>query len=144
MQACVIRLFLIINHLLALIKFVPLGFFFFFYPKKTLSISYKTLQISVIYKSIYWIPTDSRKGQDNQCWMKASCCLLTPSELPLRPSYWLFRVATTSLYISCINIIGCRFGWRRLVYIVLSIESKELLGKPIPTEHIFGFLPMLI
>ena len=53
------------------------------------------------------MPTDSRKGEDDHCWMNASRGLSTPSELPLRPSYWIFRVATTSLHISCINIIGC-------------------------------------
>ena len=53
------------------------------------------------------MPTDSRKGEDNHYWMKASRCLSTPSEPPLRPSYWLFRVATISLHISCINIVGC-------------------------------------
>ena len=54
-----------------------------------------------------WMPTNSRMGEDDHCWMKASCCLSTPSEPPLRPSYWLFRVATTSLHISYINIVGC-------------------------------------
>ena len=54
-----------------------------------------------------WIPTASRKGEDNHCWIKASHCLSTLSELPMRPSYWLFRVAATSLHISCINVIGC-------------------------------------
>ena len=54
-----------------------------------------------------WMPIDLRKGEDDHCWMKASHCLSNPSEPPLRPSYWLFKVATTSLHISCINIIGC-------------------------------------
>ena len=55
-----------------------------------------------------WMPTDSRKGEDDHCWMKASRCLSTPLDSPLRPLYWLFRVATTSLMdISCINITGC-------------------------------------
>ena len=54
-----------------------------------------------------WMPTDSRKGEDDHCWMKASHCLSTPSEPPLRLSYWIFRVSTISLHISCINIVGC-------------------------------------
>ena len=54
-----------------------------------------------------WMPTDSRKGEFDHCWMKASRCLSTPSKLPLRPLYWLFRVATTSLHISYINITLC-------------------------------------
>ena len=54
-----------------------------------------------------WMSTDSRKGEDNHCWMKARCCFSTPSDPPMRSSYWLFRVATTSLHISCINIVGC-------------------------------------
>ena len=54
-----------------------------------------------------WMPTASRKGEDDHCWIKASRCLSTISESPLRPSYWLFRVATASRHISCINIIGC-------------------------------------
>ena len=69
----------------------------------------------VLYRNPYrdvklhfmWIPTDSRKGEDDHCWMKASRCLSTPLEPPLRPSYWLFRLATTSLHISSINITGC-------------------------------------
>ena len=56
-----------------------------------------------------WQPTDSRKGEDDHCWMKAIRCLSTPSEPPLRPSYWLFRVAILSLHISCSNIVGCIF-----------------------------------
>ena len=47
------------------------------------------------------------KGEDEHCWMKSRRCLSTPSEPPLRPLYWLFRVATTSLHISCINTTGC-------------------------------------
>mgnify|MGYP006905964213 CR=1 FL=1 len=39
--------------------------------------------------------------------MKANRGLLTPSDPPVRPSYWLFSVATTSLHISCINITSC-------------------------------------
>ena len=54
-----------------------------------------------------WQPTNSRKGEDDHCWMKAIRCLSTPSEPPLRPSYWLFRVAILSLHISCSNIVGC-------------------------------------
>ena len=54
-----------------------------------------------------WKPIDSRKGEDDHCWMKAIHCLSTPSEPPLRPSYWLFRVVTLSLHISCSNIVGC-------------------------------------
>ena len=53
-----------------------------------------------------WMPTNSTKGEDH-CWMKANRCLSTPSEPPLRPSYWLFRVATTLIHISCINITSC-------------------------------------
>ena len=53
------------------------------------------------------MPIDSTTGEDNHCWMKASHCLSTPSKLALRPSYWHFRVATTSLHISCINITRC-------------------------------------
>ena len=55
---------------------------------------------------LMWMPTNSTKGEDH-CWMKANRCLSTPSEPPLRPSYWLFRVATISLHISCINLVGC-------------------------------------
>ena len=29
-----------------------------------------------------WIPTDSRKGEDDHCWMKANRCLSTPSDPP--------------------------------------------------------------
>ena len=32
-----------------------------------------------------WMPTDSRKGEDDHCWMKASRCLSTPSDSPVRP-----------------------------------------------------------
>ena len=46
------------------------------------------------------MPTNSRKEEGDHCWMKATRCRSTPS-------YWLFRVATTSLHISCISIIGC-------------------------------------
>ena len=53
------------------------------------------------------MPIDSRKGENNHCWMKANCCFSTPLDLPVRPSYWLFRVATTSRYISYINITRC-------------------------------------
>ena len=54
-----------------------------------------------------WTPIGARKGENDHCSMKASRCLSTPLEPPLRPSYWLFRVATTSLHITCINISGC-------------------------------------
>ena len=53
-----------------------------------------------------WMPTNSRKGEDDHCWMKTIRYLSTPSEPPLRPSYWLFRVTTISLHISCINLVG--------------------------------------
>ena len=49
---------------------------------------------------------NSRKGDDDHCWIKARRCCSTPLEPPLRSSYWLFGVATT-LHISCINVIGC-------------------------------------
>ena len=61
--------------------------------------------------------------------MNVSRYLSTISQLPLRPSYWLFRVSTTSLHISCINIVDALSGWRRPVCTVVSIESKELLGR---------------
>ena len=89
-------------------------FIFYFFPKKTPSISYKSLQMSYVQIPVgmwqfhlMWKPTDSRKGEDDHCWMKAIRCLSTPSEPPLRPSYWLFRVATISLHISSSNIVGC-------------------------------------
>ena len=34
-------------------------------------------------------------------------CISTPSDSPMRPSNWLFRVATTLLHISRINIAWC-------------------------------------
>ena len=56
--------------------------------------------------SLETIPTYSRKGEQDHSWMNATRYPSTPSDLPLRPLYWLFRVATTSLHIFCINIIG--------------------------------------
>ena len=53
-----------------------------------------------------WMPSDSKR-EKHHCWMKDSRFLWTPSDPPMRPSYWLFRVATTSLHISCINITWC-------------------------------------
>ena len=48
--------------------------------------------------------TQERERTTDRGWMKTNRCLSTPLDQPMRPSYWLFRVATTSLYISCINI----------------------------------------
>ena len=53
------------------------------------------------------MPIDSRKGEDNHCWMRASHCLSTPLDPFVRPTYWLFRVATTSLHTPCINATRC-------------------------------------
>ena len=33
-----------------------------------------------------------------------------------------------------LTLLDARFGWRIPVYIVVSIECKELLGGPIPTQ----------
>ena len=54
-----------------------------------------------------WRPIDSRKEEDDHCWMKANHCLSAPLDLPMMPSYWLFSMATTSLHISCNNIAWC-------------------------------------
>ena len=97
---------------------------FFFSKKKTPSISYKILQMRVLYTNpcrdaivpLMWMPTDSRKVKDDHCWMKASCCLSTPSDPPLRPSYWLFRVATTS-------------------FVFLTIFYFKYINIPLPLHH---------
>ena len=83
-------------------------FSLFFSKKKTPSISYKNLLMRLVYTNpsregmfyLMWRPTDSRKRECDHCWMKVNHCLSTPSNLPVRPSYWLFRVATTPLHIS--------------------------------------------
>ena len=126
----------------------PIGFFSqdgkhfysFFFSKKTPSISYKILQMRVLYTNpcrdaiipsyvdphwlidnIHSTPITAKLNLywnwsaqelfglygNIGCWIKASHCLSTPSEPPLRPSCWLFRVATTSRHISCINVTGC-------------------------------------
>ena len=54
-----------------------------------------------------WRPTDSRKGVDDHCWMKANRSLSTPWDLPVRLLRWLFIVTTTLLQISCNNIAWC-------------------------------------
>ena len=57
-----------------------------------------------------WRPIDSRKGEDDHCWMKINRCLLAPLDPGVMPSYWLFRVATDSLYITY-NIVAWSTVW---------------------------------
>ena len=74
----------------------------FFLQKRTHSISYKILQIRLVYTNpcrdtigpSMWMPADSIKGEDDHCWIKASRCLSTPSESPLRPSRIHVRAGT--------------------------------------------------
>ena len=53
---------------------------------------------------LMWRPTNSRKGDDDHCWMKVNRYHLTLSDPPVMPSIWVFSVATTSLHISCKKI----------------------------------------
>ena len=85
-----------------------------------------------------WMPTNSRKGENDHCWMKGGRCLSTRSDPPVRPSYWIFRMATTSLHISCINITGntvwlekfrlhCCFHWiQRVIGLTNSNTTWDL------------------
>ena len=64
----------------------------------------------------YLKPTNSRKGEDVHCWMKAIRCLSTPSEPPLRPSYWLFINNLCMRYVKKTKNLSngkCRFLWSR-------------------------------
>ena len=83
--------------------------------QKITPISYKILQMRLLftnpcrdaivtsYVDAHWL----KKGRGRPLLDEGYSLSSTPSEPPLRPSYWLFRMATTSLHISCINIIGC-------------------------------------
>ena len=101
---------------------------FFFFQKNTPFISYKVLQMNYVQIPIgmrqfrlMWKPTDSRKGEDDHCQMKVIRCLLTQSDGSLGWRHF----HSISL---AVTLLDARIGWKRLVYTVASIESKQLLG----------------
>ena len=81
-----------------------------------------------------WMPTDSRKGEDDHCWMKAGCVVQIHQSHHIG-SLELLQLHSISL---ALTLLDALFGWGRPVYTVVSIESKELLGWPIPIQVEFG------
>ena len=91
-------------------------FIFYFFPKtKLLPLVIKFyrweyyIQIHVGTRIVpsYVDAHGLKKGRGWPLLDKGYSLSFNSSEPPLRPSYWLFRVAITSLHISCINILGC-------------------------------------
>ena len=89
--------------------------FFFFQKKKLFPLVIKFyrweyyIQIHVGTRIVpsYVDAHGLKKGRGWPLLDKGYSLSFNSSEPPLRPSYWLFRVAITSLHISCINILGC-------------------------------------
>ena len=110
---------------------------FYFSKKKTPSISYKILQLRMLYTNskkglnsfiLCGGPLTQRKGEDEHFWMKVDHCLSAPLVPPLMPSYWLLSIATTSLRISYNTFGRCTIWLEKThVQLLLFVQWKCLL-----------------
>ena len=71
------------------------------------------------YVEAHWL----KKGRGRQ--LLANRSLSAPSVPPVRPSYWLFSVATTSLHISNNNIAWCTVWLEKPPPILLFLKSPK-------------------
>ena len=67
------------------------------------------------YVEVQWL----KKGR-GRLFLDEGYCFLAPSDSLVMSLHWLFKVDTTSLYISCNNAAWCMLDWRRPTYSAIS------------------------
>ena len=110
-------------------------FFFFVFPKKTTSISYKMLHMRLIYTNPqrntigppYVDAHQLNKGGGQPLLDEGQSLSFNSIRVALEAIILAFQSGYNFTISLALTLLATRFGWRRLVCTVVSIESKELL-----------------